>query len=204
MIERRYAHPKVARPRASAETDSTLFGLPVEPGTLPGDHDVSAGPELIARLRVLRRGDLVAGGLLVTAGIAANVSLWLPWVAGQPQTGMSLVRTGFEVLRAGVEEPLRTGRWPGLIVVLSGGILVLLAFLLFLPAHTHRLIGVLALAVALAATAGVTTLFAELGWSIAPFGPGLWAGVAVAAFGLAGALKAMLTLPLVTTVDAEA
>lgn len=154
MIERRYAHPKVARPRASAEAESTLLGFPAEPETVPpGGRDVSAGPEPVARLRVLRRGDLVAGGLLVTAGIAANVSLWLPWVAGQPQTGMGLVRTGFQVLRAGVEEPLRTGRWPGLTVVLSGGLLVLLAFLLFLPAHTHRLIGVLALSVALAATA---------------------------------------------------
>jgi hypothetical protein len=202
MIERRYAFSRPSRPPTRAETEPTILGFAAESGPEQGD-DGRAALDQEARLRVLRRSDPLAGGLLVCAGIAANVSLWLSWVSGEPQTGMSLVRSGFQVLRAGVVEPLRTGRWPGLTVVLSGGVLVLLAFLLFLPAHTHRAIGVVALVVALAATAGVTTLFAELGWSVARFGPGLWAGVAVAGFGLAGALKAMLTLPLVTTGDQE-
>lgn len=202
MIERRYAGSRAARPRTRPPTEPTILGFPAESGPEQGD-DVRAVLDQEAPLRVLRRSDPFAGGLLVFAGIAANVSLWLSWITGEPQTGMSLVRSGFQVLRAGVAEPLRTGRWPGLTVVLSGGVLVLLAFLLFLPAHTHRAIGVVALVVALAATAGVTTLFAELGWSVARFGPGLWAGVAVAGLGLAGALKAMLTLPLVTAGDQE-
>jgi hypothetical protein len=71
--------------------------------------------------------------------------------------------------------------------------------LLFVPAHTHRLVGVLALGVALLVTVGVvTTVVAE---GLAGTGPGLWCAAGVAGFGLLGALKAMLTLPLVTTVE---
>ena len=80
-------------------------------------------------------------------------------------------------------------------------VLVLLGALVLIPALTHRLLGVLALLVALATAAAVLSLLAGAGWTTARFDVGVWAGVAVAGFGLAGALKAMLTLPLVAAVD---
>jgi len=134
----------------------------------------------------------------VLAGVAANVSLWLPWVDGDTRTGISLVRRGFGALRSGWTDLLLGGVWQPVAIVVGGGALVLLGALMFVPAHSHRLVGVLALLVALAAAAAVLSLIAGADWIAERFGPGMWAGVAVAALGLLGALKAMLTLPRVT------
>jgi hypothetical protein len=81
--------------------------------------------------------------------------------------------------------------------VLSGGLLVVLGFLLLVPARTHRLVGVLALAVSLAAATAVVVLLADGGWGPDQFGPGLWCAVAVPILGTLGSLKAMLTAPVV-------
>jgi hypothetical protein len=62
----------------------------------------------------------------------------------------------------------------------------------------HRLLGVLALLVALAAAAAVVSLLADAGWVVDAFGPGMWCAVAVPVLGVLGALKAMLTPPLVS------
>jgi hypothetical protein len=179
----------------------TIPGFPAEIGA----SEDQGGPDLRAdryvRLVVLRRADLVGGTALVLAGVAANISLWLPWARGGSQTGITLVRRGFEALDSSGSPGNEF--WPPVAIVLGGGLLVVLGMLLFVPAHTHRLLGVLALVVALAAAAGVGTLLAAADWSLTRFGPGLWCGVAVAGFGLLGALKAMLTLPLVTTVEPE-
>jgi hypothetical protein len=59
-------------------------------------------------------------------------------------------------------------------------------------------LGVLALLVALGAAAAGMSLLAGADWNLARFGFGLWAGVAVTGFGLLGAFKAMLTLPVLT------
>jgi len=85
------------------------------------------------------------------------------------------------------------------VVVLAGGLLYLLGVPLFFPARGHRFVGVLALVVALAASAGVLTMVADAGWTIAPFRYGMGFAVAVPVLGLLGALKAMLTFPRVTT-----
>jgi hypothetical protein len=185
------------------ESEPTLFGLPAEIAedddgverTAPGaERDVLVSPHGVT---VLRRADPIGAGALVLAGVAANVSLSLSWAPGEGPSGLSLVQRGGEALHAGLAESARSGVWPPLVVVLSGGLLVLLGFLLLVPAHAHRLLGVLALVVALAAAAAVIVLAADIGWRVDGFGPGLWCAVAVPVLGVLGALKAMLTPPLV-------
>jgi hypothetical protein len=88
--------------------------------------------------------------------------------------------------------------WQPSVVVLCGGLLVLLGLLLLVPAHAHRLVGVLALIVALASAAAVALLIAETGLADDRFGAGMWCAVAVPVLGVLGALKAMLTAPRVT------
>jgi len=198
-------------PDVSDAEEPSILGFPAE--AEPDDrHDVGpdqtgagaeGGPDTVVRLVVRRRSDLVAGSALALAGVAANVSLWLPWVEGENQTGLYLLRRAVDAVGSGAGELLRRGLWQPVAIVLCGGVLVLLGLLVLLPAHTHRLVGVLALLVTLAATAAVLALLAAADWDTARFGPGMWSGVAVPGCGLLGALKAMLTLPLVTKVERE-
>ncbi len=83
-------------------------------------------------------------------------------------------------------------------MVLAGGLLLLLGLLLLIPAHAHRLLGLLALLVAMAAAVAVIVLFDTADWTIERFELGMWFAVAVPVLGLFGALKAMLTAPRVT------
>jgi hypothetical protein len=195
-----------------AESEPMLLGFPAEIEPDDSTDDVPYGgpqqtgatvvPERALRMSVRRRADLIAGGALALAGVAANVSLWLPWVTGEDQTGLVLIDRAVRAARAGLGELLRDGLWQPVTIVLCGGVLAVLGLLVILPAHTHRCVGVLALLAALAAAAAGMSLLSGAGWDFAGFGPGLWAGVAVAGFGLLGAFKAMLTLP-VLTVEAE-
>jgi hypothetical protein len=148
-------------------------------------------------LTTLRRTDWAAGVALVLAGIAAAVSLSLPWYRGVDGTGLPAVRQGLVVLRSGVGALGSSGLWPPLVVVLGGAVLLLLGLLMVRRTRSHRLVGVLALLVAMAVAAGVVVPLANANWSTASFGPGMWCAVAVAAFGTLGAMKAMLTAPLV-------
>jgi hypothetical protein len=191
-------------PEVSAGSEPLLLGFPAELDTddVPyGGHEqpvVPAPRDLAVRMVVRRRADLVAGAALALAGVAANVSLWLPWVADQDQTGLVLIRQAVRASRAGLGELLRGGLWQPVAIVLCGGVLAVLGLLVILPAHTHRFVGVLALLVALGAAAAGMSLLAGADWNLARFGFGLWAGVAVTGFGLLGAFKAMLTLPVLT------
>lgn len=187
----------------AAESEPTLFGLPAE---FPAEEDdaersvddaLSQDVEPDVGLVVLRRADRFGGGALVLAGVAANISLSLSWSPGEGPSGLALVQGGVEVLRAGTADAFSTV-WQPLVVVAGGGLLVLLGFLLLVPARAHRLVGVLALVVSLAAATGVAVLLADGGWGPDQFGPGLWCAVAVPILGTLGALKAMLTAPLVT------
>lgn len=192
--------PSRAADLPPVEDEPTLLGLPaeyadVQTGPPPGDGDADV---LRPSLTVLRRADPLGACALVLAGVAANVSLSLSWAPGEGPSGLSLVQRGGETLDAGIAETARSEVWPPLVVVLSGGLLVLLGFLLLVPARAHRLLGVLALTVALAAAAAVVVLAADAGWQADRFGPGLWCAVAVPVLGVLGALKAMLTAPLVT------
>lgn len=181
----------------------TLFGFPAEfaerddaPEVEP-DDDPPFGQELV----VVRRADRIGGSTLVLAGVAANASLPLPWWPGGEPDGLSLVEQGGRVLSSRVLDAVPLSTWQPLVVVLSGGVLVLLGLLLLVPARSHRLVGVLALLASLAAAAAVVVLMADVAWMPDRFGPGMWCAVAVPVLGLLGSLKAMLTPPLVTLRD---
>lgn len=196
--------PAVTARELAVESEPTLFGLPAEIVTdddtgerPPAEVEPTAPPSGIG-LVVLRRADRVGAGALVLAGVAANVSLSLSWWPGEGPTGLSLVQRGVEGLALGAGGWAVGDIWQPFVVVLCGGLLVLLGFLLLVPARAHRLVGLLALAVALAAGVAVTTLMADGGWGADQFGPGMWCAAAVPILGALGALKAMLTPPLVT------
>jgi len=214
--------PRAPLLSVAAEDEPTILGFPAEepddenPDDAPGDDGaeergtygerrstvVTVRPEGLAspgRLVVLRYADTVGGLCLVLAGAVAAVSLWLPWMRGPAGTGLLLFRQGVDSFGSGVAALTRSSVWPPLAVVLAGGLLYLLGVPLFFPARGHRVVGVLALVVALAASAGVVTMVADAGWTIAPFRYGMGFVVAVPVLGLLGALKAMLTFPRVTT-----
>lgn len=181
------------------EAGPTILGFPAE----YADDDGAGEPagdtslDLTRGLTVVRRADPVGAGILVLAGVAANVSLLLSWSPGAGPSGLTLVQRGIEVFRAG-PVGLQGTYWQPPVVVLSGGLLVLLGLLLLVAARTHRLVGVLALTVALTAATALVLLVVESGLVDDRFGPGMWCAVAVPVLGVLGSLKAMLTVPLVT------
>ena len=195
--------PGIVPPRLVAPDEPTILGFPAEDDVGTGEH-----PELPDPAGRGRSGDRTAAGgprphadplagiALVLAGVAALVSLLLPWRQGSRETGATLTRDGLAVAGSGLNDLGRTGFWQPPVIVIGGALLLLLGILLFLPARTHRVVGVLALVVAAGVTAGV---LAEVGrrpgWLADRLGPGLWFAVAVAVLGVLGALKAMLTVP---------
>jgi hypothetical protein len=184
------------------EGEPTILGFPAEFAadgeSEPSGQESDRGPiGTAAALAVLRRPDRFGGVALMLAGVAAGMTLWLPWHGSRGATGFSLVRHGIGAFRAGIGELGRTGLWQPLAVVLGGGLLLVLGCLLLFRARTHRLIGVLALFVAIAVATAVLVPLAAVGWRPAGVGPGMWSGAAVAALGVLGSLKAMLTVPLV-------
>jgi hypothetical protein len=202
--------PVTLPPGAPAESEPSILGFPAE--IEPDDDPDDVGPDgtgvaaqggryTAVRTVVLRRADLVAGSTLALAGVTANVSLWLPWVAGEDRTGLAIVRQAVDAVGSGSGEPLQRGLWQPVVIVLCGGLLAVLGLLVIRPAHTHRLVGVSALFVALAATAAVMALLVDADWSSERFASGFWSGATVAVFGLLGAFKAMLTLPRVAIVE---
>jgi hypothetical protein len=195
----------VPLPPVPGEVEPTILGFPVEtvedadaaPPMARASDDEAGRSGPTAGPRVLRRADGVGGLLLILAGVAAGMSLWLPWRRDDGATGFSLASRGVAAFRSGIGTLGYSGLWQPLAVVLGGAVLLLLGLLLFLRARSHRLIGVLALLVAVAAAAGVLVPLAAVQWSPGGFGPGMWCAVAVAGLGVLGALKAMLTAPQV-------
>lgn len=174
-------------PYADVGADLPVAG--VRPRPAPGASGSTAVPVVVLRTEW-------AGGMaLVLAGVTASVSLAMPWFRGARATGLTLVEEGLGVLRSGLGPFGRSGLWQPVVVVLAGGLLLLLGLLLFRPARTHRVVGVLALLVTLVAVAGVIVPIADANWSTASFAPGMWLAVGVAALGLVGSVKAMETAP---------
>jgi hypothetical protein len=206
--------PGIPPPRVVAADEPTILGFPAEED---GDDEPSADPDATVlrsadrqpepapglALVAVPRADPLAGIALVLAGVAALVSLWLPWAPDGTDTGASLTRQGLALAGSGLHGLSRTDLWPPPVIVLGGVLLLLLGVLLFLPARTHRVVGVLALVVTAAVSAGVLVEVGEAGWIAAQLGPGRWFAVAVAVLGLLGALKAMLTVPRVTVKQAR-
>jgi hypothetical protein len=184
-------------PIVTPVSEPTILGFPAEDAT--DEPATGTGPaSRHVPLTAVRRPDPIGAGALVLAGVAANVSLLLSWSRAEEPTGLTLLRRGGAALDTGLAEATRSGTWAPLVIVLCGGLLVLLGCALLVPARAHRLLGLLALAVALAATAAALFVVADAGWRVESFGPGTWCAVAVPALGLLGALKAMLTAPRVT------
>jgi hypothetical protein len=117
------------------------------------------------------------------------VSLVLDWLADRDGTGLDLVRDGFEDLG----EIVDNGLWQPLAVVLGGGVLLLLGILMWLPARSHRFLGLLGLVVSALIVWAVVVPLDDADWEPDFFGPGFWAAIAVAVLGVLGSLKALLT-----------
>jgi len=190
--------PALPPPETAVGDDATILGFPAE------DVDEADGPAEDADtgdedgLLVLRDPDRVAAAFLICAGVAANVSLFLPWTPDDSTYGLALVQQAMGALGDGIGELVDGSLWPPPVLVLAGGLFVVLGILLLVPARSHRLLGVLALGIALAAGAAAVVLLSDLGWQVDQTSIGLWCAVAVPVLGLLGALKAMLTLPHVT------
>jgi hypothetical protein len=173
------------------ELPTTAF--PVQSGPHTGAspaHDATT-PAWSTERAVFRRPDVLAGLLLLLAGMAAGLSLLLRWLADDDASGLDLVRRGFQ----GLGELVRTGLWQPLAIVLGGAVLFVLGLLMFLPARAHRLWGLLALLVTAGVTAAVLVPLTAADWDLGFFDAGFWCAIAVAALGLLGGLKALLTRP---------
>lgn len=203
----RPAHTLPAIPPAGLvdADEPTILGFPVDHETASGPFPALEAPpapetalERQVRVVTLPRADPLAGITLVLAGIAAAASLLVPWRAGDPETGSSLVRGGLAAVGSGMGDHGRSAVWEPPAIVIGGALLLLLGVLLFLPARTHRVVGVLALFLSAGVCTAVLFRIARVGWVTEHFGPGTWLSVAVALLGILGALKAMLTVPRVT------
>ena len=114
------------------------------------------------------------------------MSLVLDWLADSDVSGWGLVRSGFD----DIGDAFSSGLWQPLVIVLGGGVLFVLGILMWLPARSHRFLGVLALLVSLGVTAGVLVPLADADWDFSFFAAGFWCAIAVAVLGLLGSLKA--------------
>jgi hypothetical protein len=180
--------------------ETGLFGLPAEFAAEPVDSADEAAPVPVEDdgLVVLRSPDASAGSLLLVAGAAGGVSLFLPWVRHGEALGLTLVEQGVELAGSGVGALADRGLLLPMGASAGGAVLFVLGLLAFRPARTHRATGVVALAVSLAVATGLVVRVADGDWDAVLTDPGALCAVLLATFGLLGALKAMLTAPEVS------
>jgi hypothetical protein len=160
----------------------------------PGEGHQTA-PRYSTQPVAVRRGDAFAALLLILAGIAAGVSLLLPWLPGDGARGWDLLQRGIDTWQDGVGGVFSSGFWQPLAILFGGGVLFVLGLLLLVPARAHRALGLLALLVALVVTAAVLVPLADADWRLEVFRVGFFFAIAVAGLGLLGSLKALLTGP---------
>jgi len=169
----------------------------------PGENYYTS-PQYSTQPVKIRRGDTLAGLLLILAGLAAGVSLLLSWLPGDDTRGWDILRIGFDTIGdEGWGELFSTGLWQPLAVLFGGGVLFVLGLLLLVPARSHRLLGLIALLVSIGVAAGVLVPLADSGWRLSDFRVGFYLAIAVAALGLLGSLKALLTGPKYGTTTAS-
>jgi hypothetical protein len=202
------------RPADESWREQTTPGLaPVGGGSAPvgsgGQGYVSPGesysttPQYSTQPVKVRRGDPLAALLLILAGIAAGVSLLLDWLPGSSTRGWDILRIGFDTVRDdGWGDLFSSGLWQPVAVMLGGGVLFVLGLLMLVPARAHRFLGLLALLVSIAVAAGVLVPLADNSWKLRDFRVGFYFAIAVAALGLLGSLKALLTGPKYGTTTA--
>jgi hypothetical protein len=162
---------------------------PATPDTPTYGASPVTAPPYSARPVAIRGPESLGGLLLILAGLVAAVSLVLHWLADRDVSGWGLVRMGFDDIGG----TFSSGLWQPLVIVFGGGLLFLLGLALWLPARSHRLVGLIALLVSLAITAAVLVPLIDARWKLSFFGPGFWCAIAVAVLGLVGSLKAVLT-----------
>jgi len=165
---------------------------PPQPQTWRPPADQATAPAWSTKPVAVRRADPVGSLLLLLAGVAAALSLLLPWVP-DGATGLELARRVVDQARTGWTGLFSTGLWQPGAVLAGGAVLFLLGLLLLVPARAHRFLGLLALLVAGAAVAGVLVPLAGRAWQPGRFDVGFWFAMGVAGCGLLGALKALLT-----------
>ncbi|RZU33123.1 hypothetical protein [Blastococcus saxobsidens] len=176
------------------QQEPTTRAFPVAGASAAGAHpaaDDATAPSWATERVVFRRPDALAGVLLVLAGITAGASLLLRWLADDDANGLEWVGRAFGELG----DLVGTGLWQPLVIVLGGAMLLVLGLLMFAPARTHRLLGLLALLVSAGVTAAVLVPLVAAGWDLGSFRPGFWCAIAVAVLGLLGALKALVAGP---------
>ena len=183
-------------PGISPVADGSTAVAPGVPGYAgPGERYYTT-PQYSTQPVKIRRADALAALLLILAGIAAGVSLLLSWLPGEGTRGWDILRVGFDSIRDdGWGDLFSSGLWQPLAVMLGGGVLFVLGLLLLVPARSHRVLGLLALLVSLAVAAGVLVPLADDGWELGDFRVGFFLAIVVAALGLLGSLKALLTGP---------
>jgi hypothetical protein len=160
-------------------------------GTTPaaGAQPTATTPIYSAEPVAVRGPESLGGLLLILAGIAAALSLVLDWLDGEDGTGWDLVDGGFRDLGGIVDN----GLWQPLTVVLGGGVLLVLGILMWLPARSHRFLGLLGLIVSGLVVWAVVVPLNDAEWEFGVFGPGFWCAIAVAVLGVLGSLKALLS-----------
>ena len=194
MSEREQPPPTAAYPTVGSGAtahDTTAHDAAHETTPSPG----ATTPQYSSAPTPAKRQDPVASLLLLVSGIAAGLSLLLPWLADDDVTGLTLVKDAVTAMGDGVGELVGTGYIQPLTIVLGGGVLFLLGLLLLAPARRHRAVGLVALVVALLVTVAVLVPLAVAGWDLGFFGIGFWFAIAVAVLGLVGAVKAVLARP---------
>jgi hypothetical protein len=178
-----------------AEADPQPVGLG-EILTVGADPDgvLDGPPGRAAAPGTGRRADLVAGPLLLLAGLAAGASVLVVWEHGGVP-GLDLVSAALGEVREGPAALAGTGAWQPLAVVGGGAVLFVLGALLYVPARAHRFLGVLGLLASLLVAAAVLVPLAEAGWDVAHWAVGAWCAAAVGGLGLIGSLTALGTGP---------
>ncbi|SDG07361.1 hypothetical protein [Klenkia brasiliensis] len=167
---------------------------PQQPQTWRPPADQTTAPAWSTKPVAVRRPDSVASLLLLLAGVAAALSLLLPWVP-DGATGLELARRVVDQATTDWLGLFSTGLWQPGAVLAGGAVLFLLGLLLLVPARAHRFLGLLALLVAGLVVAAVLVPLADRGWQPGRFAVGFWFALGTAGAGLLGALKALLTGP---------
>jgi hypothetical protein len=186
-------------PGGSTAAGSGTYGYPGA-----GENHYTA-PQYSTQPPAIRRADTFAALLLILAGIAAGVSLLLSWLPRVDARGWDILRLAFDKAAAdGWSGVLSSGFWQPLAILFGGGVLFVLGLLMLIPARAHRFLGLLALLVTFAVAAGVLVPLADNRWALGDFRVGFYLAIAVAALGLLGSLKALLTGPKRRTTSLQA
>jgi len=137
----------------------------------------------------VRRPDPLAGMMMVLAGVGIGVSLLLEWV--QDVSGYDI----FVPSLGRVGSFFSDGVWQPLVIVIGAAVLLLIGLLAFIPGKSRRVLGLIALLIAVGIAAAVLTALIDVDFDLAAFELGFYVVIGAAVLGLLGALKAAVTPP---------